>query len=763
MKKFSALIGLISGLLLLLAMGASASTASEVLQSDTINLDIFGPAAAASYSSHMTSNEEVYVGTGALNISTVDLTLPGKNGLDLVIRRSYNSQKVGDIPFQLSNFSFRWLDMYCYLYEHEDGTTVYINFHSEEEMLHYAPDTVWVSYSTSDLWKSKTGERFILFDHMTVKPAGTGAKLTRVKDQKAKRLQYDENTKLSYVTDMSLLDLGNIDYNWNWDIPLLCNLDADVDYDDFTKYYEALRDFNGNVYSATYKLPTNGDDPYDFQVTDCEGTIIAKEAYRRDHTDETGLTYRLALEDNNGIIMYFDDKGGMYHYKIVAVEDRYGNRITYNHMDNGDIVITDTYGRVVTLSNSGVTYPDPETGELQQITFAYHIVNDDQVDPYGVLEADNDYQYSVTDVDGNTTTYHMKQHNPTYSRYTDENQTMDDLTTEYYQRKNPSGWEWDETYAITQIDRPNGYKTVYDYQRYYSYIPSRLLQVRHKVSHSEDIINGEAKNSYTYSYVRSWNDGVHSNITNGSIIRDMDQQRRYKEFSHEGVLSREFLYSPDDDKLVETTYGHKTPKHLSYITKKEYKNAGRPITNTTKYTYDDRYHLSQELISSNTPENHTIDYTYSDQNVMLTKTWKQDDDTTILIENTPTEDGKGVAKSVTKVNGVIQSQTAYEYAADGMVVKQTLWEGDTNGDGLWDENDQTVEVNSTYTYHPDTTYTIKNYVTNVADIDGTLTPEIAYTTSYDYNGNVSSVTDPRGYTTQYEYDAREPPLKGALL
>ena len=119
----------------------------------------------------------------------------------------------------------------------------------------------------------------------------------------------------------------------------------------------------------------------------------------------------------------------------------------------------------------------------------------------------------------------------------------------------------------------------------------------------------------------------------------------------------------------------------------------------------------------------------------------KDPSTTVRTQNTLTADKKSIASAKVYENNSLRATTSYTYNADGTVAAKT--EQPASG--------ETIVTEYTYAYQPDSSYSVTATVKNVKDADQN-TVNISTVQQYDSLGNLVSVTDGNGNTTQYEYD-----------
>ena len=130
MKKFVGLwITLLSICLCGMCAYASTSEALDTNKSIELVQSINGAQYRAPYVASESGTEQINPMSGALNLKVTDLVLPGKNGLDLVISRTYNSQLM-EKNYHLANKmpSLGSSTMYAYKYTYDGNKSCYFLF-----------------------------------------------------------------------------------------------------------------------------------------------------------------------------------------------------------------------------------------------------------------------------------------------------------------------------------------------------------------------------------------------------------------------------------------------------------------------------------------------------------------------------------------------------------------------------------------------------------------------------------------------------------
>ncbi len=184
---------------------------------------------------------------------------------------------------------------------------------------------------------------------------------------------------------------------------------------------------------------------------------------------------------------------------------------------------------------------------------------------------------------------------------------------------------------------------------------------------------------------------------------------------------------------------------------------GSYVKKLDTYKYDSK----GNLISENHPEDpadeadteyqttYTYDTTY---NLMTSKIYKKDKNTTVSVRYTLNDDKKSVASEITCENGIPLKASEYEYDRVGNLVKNSV---KMNSD-QW--------AVTTYSYGQEYGYAYPSSKTSVGVInaDG-ASEDITEKYTYDLStGNLLSKTDGNGNTTTYTYDNLNRVLKEAL-
>lgn len=192
--------------------------------------------------------------------------------------------------------------------------------------------------------------------------------------------------------------------------------------------------------------------------------------------------------------------------------------------------------------------------------------------------------------------------------------------------------------------------------------------------------------------------------------------------------------------ITDYTYNQDT-KLITNITSNNYSksNSSQYITQSTAYTYDTENYGDVLTETANGESDRAVTYTYDNTyHFPITKTYKQDANTTILEEYVPTTDGKNIEYINTYENGTLKNKVQYSHDSYGNIINQKSYINDTD------------YIEKTFTYE-DGAYVVNENVKQVSNNDG-VTKDISISADYDYWGNQISKTDANGDITSFEYD-----------
>ena len=419
------------------------------------------------------------------------------------------------------------------------------------------------------------------------------------------------------------------------------------------------------------------------------------------NTASGSTTYAYAVLHSDGKKEFFNSDGTLN--KIV---DRFENAITFTYNSLSNISITDTFGRVTTIvkTDNAVTVTLPDTN-----TIVYNLVDATVYNAEGASETFKNVG-SITNQEGITTQFTYYNGVGTFNFF--HNFTNVDPFEFSYSRMQkvdyPTGASSECAFNVTSDTLIEGSKTIT------------------RATNYKDTQDGTDYNTAAYE----------SFTTTPRVVNYAYGKKGSYWISSDGSITREIITDADDNQLkyVNTSYKSKTSLPTQ-ITTRFGENTSK--TRVQSFVYDDYCRKTAE-----TDGQYHATYTYGANDLMLTKTYQQDADTTILQENTLDADGKNIIKTTVKVNGVLQSETDYEYDSFGNLTKETKHPA----------SGVNIITEYAYTYNADGSYTVTQTVKNVSDADGQNAADLVTVAYYDVMGRVINQTDAKNASTTYTYD-----------
>ena len=343
---------------------SEASTYAATPSSDkweTFMNDRFGDAYLTPFKK--SSGQIVSGETNRLTIVETDLTLPGKNGLDVNIRRKHDNQYYSDMFEMIATdyYATAYNRRYVYAFtESEENDTIYIGFMTQDDFYTYMSNGLTVSEIPSK-YKSVTKPddttcRCYYFENLYAKKSDTGITLTYDSsiDSFTANMRYEEAMKYELNIVELLNNRNRLGSDWTLDIPEsgMCedittstintgNTWKTYDYD----FTGAFRDIDGNIYAYTgvgefkkYIKEDDSDTPniYTAEFSSIDNDYLDFTPYFEMQTlPDTNQEYNFIIHDNNkGLDYYFYNKGvtptkvsSVQNMYIQAVKDRFGNVI----------------------------------------------------------------------------------------------------------------------------------------------------------------------------------------------------------------------------------------------------------------------------------------------------------------------------------------------------------------------------------------------------------------------------------------------------
>ena len=270
--------------------------------------------------------------SGALSRKEVDITLPGRDGFDLVIGRNFNSSKTD--PFTKSVKGETEIDQTV------TNATMFSSYDSKTQrtIIAFGRNGDHNDYLLT----------YMLFTYGNIDIQQCSGKLT------VTTYEITERLLLSSVTDQSNLGAG-----WTWSFPRIESVYSPA----LGKSKLYYHDSDGGAYEI-HMFNSNEGTPLYYPHTIPNGKPFKK-------CTDYGATYKFT--DPRQSTTYFNGQG-----KPILMKDRFGNQITFQYNTNNHLsAITDTVGRTVNFNytaRNGMDYIDMtvnDPSQTESIVFSY--------------------------------------------------------------------------------------------------------------------------------------------------------------------------------------------------------------------------------------------------------------------------------------------------------------------------------------------------------------------------------------------------------
>ena len=712
-------------------------------------------------------DQNVSTFSGELNLDVTELTLPGKNGHDVVIKRQHRTNFADEILasavdiYMTSEATIRYNNV-AYIYESADGYAYKIVFASEQEMLEKAPESFYAR-SNFQAWDTDDADEpgYYKYDEINVS-CGTSGAVLLTRDKTLGLTVAHLSKRDCIVTSKESNNLFNPryqDYDWEYNIPMFCrNIVDDTDiHDEDSNYYDPsrerwkngfLRDYEGNIIELCWGTKKGSDGewyPHMFKAKHNTGKGYKLEFLSVTDITQNGLSYNRTVTDNKGRIHYINASN-----ELIACDDKYGNRISYR---DGEIV--DSTGKIIYVDKTGITVRG-ENYTVPAVRYVKESINNNRIDPHNKLSLDDTYLMKVYSGDIHLATYHYKKRNLLfYYDYTSSNIT---------ELKNSAAYaSATEVFNLIEIEYPNGEAKCFEYEEAARYSGKIASQTKYRVSAVYDIINENYYqyycNSYQYEYSNP-SEGKQNGASCSTTVTRSGGRQHYTDYyennSEARITSRNYR-NYGVDKTI--TYEYEAVDSSRYFLKDKIVTEGGYYTTTSHTEYDSSYNLIEESDGV-----YTATYTYDPAyHVMLTKTYNKDANTVIRVENTLTEDKKDVATSKVYENNILVNQTDYEYPVyeDYYSINTSVWKEDINENGIKDVNESALIENR---YDHDSEYFIPysfdhfTFTYDMVDADGVNLDYHYFVTEYDTFGNIYGIDDGNANLTMIERDSAHRPV-----
>lgn len=771
--------------------------------------------------------QEGYVNTatGSTNIKVTDLTLPGVNGFDLNITRTYNSTnaslfeaylKETDIPYDAPYYMITGSKrIYIYYTNSNWSSTPYDDVCLTPDFETYLneEDAEWMV-------KNKTKYEYDYIDNPTK------SKLFSSYSEAKAMVDYINST--SYEIDAYFPYDNTVDYEidyYDFKVVTVWKTDYRTDYadglldDTATERYSKLG--SGWEFDFPYVETRYGyEDTYEYLHFGDKGVWLIDfsnggdnnlsgyplndiKLIRDTSVTHDGMKSKYRVDEKDGTKHYFGTDG-----RLLIQQDRHGNQIKF-YCDTESYMnvwgkykdypyiekIVDTLGREVVFRfeydeddniSMYMTITNPaDSTDVKQYTYYLDKLSNSQIGITGYSETDdlmcdewvlkwvedpygNSYNYNYdflktkfAFLDRNDTFYYEYYDWTTSSK---GNSYIDDDNFEEF-----SGIH--NTYALIKSATHTGDKSYYfKYAPFIKNCTPNGSMMFYKVYRSyEEMADSYSGDSYylndkSYNYDinevgeydgyigYSRDDRVSSSYNYAVKVTDANAptgkssydiyKYTYLGASREKTILLTKLTEQGTDHKIITDYAYNSDtKLMTGVTVNNYSvsDSSKYMTTSQVYTYDTGNYADVLTETPNNISDRAVTYTYdSTYHFPLTKTYKQDANTTIREEYVPTSDGKKIEFLNIYVNDVLKSKIQYSHDTYGNIVNQKAYSDSSN------------YVETEYTYQ-NGAYVVNEKVKQVADNDNAVS-DVSISSTYNYWGYPVTQTDANGNTTTYEYD-----------
>ena len=715
---------------------------------------------AAPFSYSVGENSTVNLSTGEYTHEEVDLFLPGKNGLDLELRRRFDSSISGIEPDSgiygnsIQPVYYLYYEYYLDDYTDELGThltsrvsntslynwtyvnqgvpgitgdlTVYrnilnITFSAAERGLALAYKDA-LGDNGAVVLPLRNGSQFHIARYRAAIGVFDGALRAEISSgrifSEANRVEYSNRYGLGHGWTYAFSQMENREYFTRQNV---------------ITYAQYLRLADGRRFKVDFDNPPSN---------------LA--GYNRDDL-------RLTRNGSAGYVLtYGDGKREFFSTlgSLTEIRDRFGNSITFSYTSTDyvatRVVITDTLGRVVTLEQPGnnrnqrvLTAPDgtqktftTKSGENSNYGSSQFILLD-----------------KVVDQNGNTTTYESSANSIKYNPF---HPTVMNVLVPF---------ENHCQVVLTQVNFPNGLRMGYTAQQKtrildgvghmqyfaltdrYSYFTQSDSSIKvvdcdyynyiGNFSGWQSAIRGENKSKTVVKELFFYNNSGHfatkkedAHILNSKQLKEKTTTRLYHRELPYGAVFNLTNNSENVRTIQETTYQYDQYDLPSVVTEHnwDYLNpTSTRMERVYRYTHNSRGSVTRYI----DPDGRVTDYTYhATYQLPLTVTYRKNASTIINITNTLTSGNLAIARTSISEGGTLKQRTEYQYDSAGNVTRQRRF-----------HSDFTTYIDTTYTYD------------NSALPTQTQTENVVTKSTYDTMGRLKTSTDANNNTTSYQYDA----------
>lgn len=556
--------------------------------------------------------------TNKLRIRETDLSLPGRNGLDLNIRRVYNNQKYWTNYAASKTSAFKFPAVFrLYKFNSSGGKTLNIAFHNDDEFQKYMSKPIYVSDDNFSTY-TRNDKTFVLFHDVYQRKSDSGIKLTYDSTTSPGRVTYNEDSVYDMVNITVNETMYPIAKQWEYDFPYVSMLTDSFEKDSDSTYVSRIREYSGifkdidgvvHTYTANARLKEYrgiyADRPSEFDMTfypDNNDNFKYNMYYVSRETD-SGTVYNMKIFDEfEGITYYLYAEpvfGGMPKARIREIVDDYNNSIRFSYDEKSNLIgVVDSYGREISLSRSGISYHDEASGTDRTVMYRSESLPADSLKNDSVWKNNLVEKLTVTNENGEETVYEGR-YSKGYSAMINNAATkLYNGLDSYIDRATYEKLIFDtfEGLNIEKITYPTGTEKHYKYTDLYDLsTKTRIASMIYGVSEEMERNDDKIINKESYNVI---------NNTSLQITRDTDGRVIEKDFYSDNALKCVRINGSYSSSLVKETYSYDNNNNLTGV----YKYVDN-VGDGTSYKYDYFKRIEEEVSG-----NYKKIYRYADDN-----------------------------------------------------------------------------------------------------------------------------------------------------
>lgn len=567
-----------------------------------------------------TDNESVSLNSGALIYTVTDFVIPGKNGMDTVIRRKYNSAQANthDVSVNLAEKGRNLGFVVIVKYKIKGDTNWYT--HEDYSDSGYADNS---SVTAAAEKRKQDAEDFYVIGYDYSEFGGTLSSVSvsyTIQDYGYREVYQTETRPNDH--DLTTYYLG---YGWSLGFSSIESVAENYRLPVSGSFRMKYNDFLHLGDGRTYKINLNkssGLEDYELEDIKLE---------KKNGTSPVDYNYIISYKDGSKEYLQIVNSSISQRSRLAAQQDRFGNIIKYSFPDSGGIIIIDSLNQEIRLKKEGslLKWSLPLNKEISYAVSGNQLVK-------------------VVDEIGQETNYNYASQSAYCRPMYDYGQ--DGVDIPYF--------------SLTSIKHHTGATTEFSYAAATSKAPNGTmghmhLRSRKNISGANNITQSE---SYSYKF-----SGESEDYIKTAILINSDGLTTTCTFDKDGLLKGE-----------EKVLGSKilSSKGFDYSKKLLIKETiAIPLPHSIYYTYDNKGNVT----SHTDPLGNKTNITYHNHSIPNTKTWYKDKNTKLEEINALSVDGKSIASTEIKENGVRKQLTKFIYSPAGSGALYRIQECDTNG------------------------------------------------------------------------------------